>query len=107
MACEQFIDSLRVASRLLAPPRVSSEQGAQTEDYLAAKLHSADLWLTPKSVEGFDPTDFTNWPDKERKELEAEVTAFLAVAKQVPANKPATKGQSKQARKHLERTIEI
>jgi hypothetical protein len=106
MAREQFIDSLRLASRMLTPPIVSSVQGAQTNAYLASKLHAADFWLTPKSVEGFDPADFADWPKNEREELSREVAAFLAIAKEVPANKAVTKAQSNQARKHLERAIQ-
>jgi hypothetical protein len=107
MAYEQFIDSLRLASRLLAPPRVTSEQGAQTDAYLSRKLHAADLWLTRKSVEGFDPDDFTGWPKKEREDLRKEVDAFRAIAEEVPPNKPAAKAQSNQARKRLEAAIQI
>src|SRR5690242_3754424 len=107
MAREQFIDNLRIASRILTPPSVNSEQSPETDAYLAAKLHARDLWLTPKSVEGFDLADFGDRPVKEREELRKEVGAFQAIAEKVPTNKPATKAQSNQARKHLERAISI
>jgi hypothetical protein len=107
VAREQFIDNLRFASRMLPPPRVDSDLGAQTSAYLAAKLYAADLWLTPKVVEGFDPADFADWPKKEREELAREVAAFREIARRVPPNKPASKSQSAQARKHLERAIKI
>jgi hypothetical protein len=107
MACEEFIDNLRLASRMLNSSKVSSEQNAQTDAYLATKLHAADLWLTPKAVEGYDAADFTDWPKKERDELGKEIAAFRAIAGEVPANKPATKTQTNQARKHLERAIQI
>src|SRR5260370_464813 len=107
MAREEFIDSLRLAFRDLSGWRVSSGQGAQTDAYLAKTLHYADLWLTPKSVEGFDPADFLDWPKHEREKLTKEVESFRAIAEQVPANKPATNAQSKQARKHLERELQI
>jgi hypothetical protein len=77
------------------------------DTYLSSTLHSADLWLTPKSVEGLDPADFADWPQKEREELAEEVAAFLEIARQVAGNKPATRTQSKQARKRLERVIRI
>ena len=107
MAREQFIDSLRRTSRMLASSSVSGEQGAHTDAYLPAKLYGADLWLTPKSVEGFDPADFADRPKKERQELSREVAAFRAIAEEVPANKAASKAQSREARKHLEQTLEI
>ncbi len=107
MAREEFIDSLRFASQMLPPPKVNSGQGAESDAHLSSALHFADLWLTPRSVEGFDPADFADWPRKEREELAREVAAFLEIARRVQANKPATKTQSKQARKHLERAIQI
>jgi hypothetical protein len=107
MAREQFIDSLRAASRMLAPSSVNSGNGLDADVYLSSVLGAADPWLTAKSVEGFDPADFTDWPKKERDELTKEVAAFLALAQRVPADKAATKTQSKQARKHLERILQI
>ena len=70
-------------------------------------IHSADLWLTKKSVEGFDPADFANWPKQELENLTKEVEAFLEIAGQVPANRPANKTLSGRARKHLEGAIKI
>jgi len=107
MAQEQFIDSLRLASRMLILPAVSSEQGEQTDTYIASKLHAADFWLTPKSVEGFDPADFVDWPAKKQEELKKEIKAFLEIAEEIPANKPATKAQSNQASKHLKQVIQL
>jgi hypothetical protein len=107
MALEEFIDSLRLASRMLPRPRVSSDQGPQADAHYASMLHRADLWLTEKSVAGFDPADFASWPEPEQENLAKEVEAFRAIARQVPANKPATKAQSERARKHLERAIQI
>src|SRR5437868_15409734 len=103
MAREEFIDSLRRADRMLKPPRVASDGGPHQETYYRSIVHSADFWLTSKSVEGFDPADFADWPENERNELNKEVSAFRAIAAQVPPNKPATKAQSREARKHLER----
>ena len=102
MARDEFIDSLRLASRLLA-----RAEGIQTDASIASKLDAADLWLTFKSVEGFDPADFADWPRRERDELTKEVAAFIAIAAEVPSNKPATKLQSREARKHLVQAIQI
>lgn len=107
MAREQFIDNLRFASRMLPPPQVRSDLGHSADEYLSSTLRTADLWLTPKSLEGFDRADFADLPKKALDELADSVKAFLEIAQQVPANKPATKTQSKQARKHLERVISI
>jgi hypothetical protein len=100
MAREEFIDNLRLADQLFAPSPTNWPGGKTT--YFAG-----DPWLTPKSVEGFEPADFADWPREEREELEREVAAFLAIAREVPPDQPATKAQSKQARKHLERVMKI
>jgi hypothetical protein len=107
MAREEFIENLRLASRMLARPRVSTGQGAETDAYISSQLDSADLWLTRKVVEGFDVADFADWPKDQREELGEEVAAFSDIVAKVPATNPATRAQSKEARKHLERIIQI
>jgi hypothetical protein len=106
MARERFIDSLRLASRALSQPKVSSGHDPQTDAYISM-LYSPNLWLTPKSVEGFDPTDFSDWPKNESEQLAQQVGAFLAVAQRFPANAAPTKSETKQGRKHLKRIIQI
>jgi hypothetical protein len=86
---------------------VNGGNGGHTDERLASVLHSADLWLTEEAVAGFESADFDSWPKRDRDRLEKEVAAFLEQAKQVPSNKPATKAQSKQARKHLTAVIDI
>jgi hypothetical protein len=107
MAREDFIDNLRMASRLLPPPRVNGGQRRQTDVYESSLMHSSDLWFAETSVKGFDPTDYEDWPERDRNKLAREVAAFRAIAERVPANKPATKAQSRQARRHLEGAIKI
>jgi len=107
MGRENFFDSLRIADRSLARPRVSTGHGLARDTYLSSGLDTAEMWLTARSVEGFDPADFADWPEKHRLELANEVAAFRTIAQRVPSNKPATKTQSNQARKHLERVIRI
>jgi len=107
MAREEFIDSLRRASRLLPAPSVSSDQGSKAEAYYSSSLHSTDLWLTKGSVSGFDINDFADLPLEARCKLAKEVASFQAIASVVPQNKPATKSQSSHARKHLQEVIKI
>ncbi len=107
MARDDFFDNLRLAHQFLIAPRVNSGQGRASDAHLAARIHSSDLWLTPKSVEGFDESDFKDWPVAERQKLAKEVAAFLGAARSVVANEPATKAQSRIARKHLDGIIRI
>src|SRR5687767_5718641 len=107
MAIKDFINNLRIASRLLPRPTVSSGRGSLAAAASSTMLHAADLWLTPQAVEGFDLADFADLPTTERKELAVEVAAFLRIAKQIPANKPATRTMSGKARSHLEAVVRI
>ncbi len=100
MAREDFFDSLRAADRMLSPIKENWPWGRTTR-------FSADPWLDPLSVAGFDPADFADWPKPDREKLEREVEAFLAIAREVPPNEPAPRDQSKRARKHLESAIKI
>jgi hypothetical protein len=106
MSREDFIDNLRFASRMLLPPKVSSGQGSRSDERIGAVLQSADLWLTRRSVQGFEPADFSDWPEQELEKLKKDVAAFLALAEQVPPRESATRAQSTKARRHLERAIE-
>lgn len=92
---------------MLPLPKGNSGQGPKSDTYLSSPPQFPDLWLTPKSVEGFDPADFGDWPRKEREELANKVAAFLDIATRVGADKPATKTQSKQARRQLKGIIAI
>ena len=107
MARDDFINNLRMASSELGPMTVESDQGPELNAYYSRMLRSADLWLTYKSVEGFGLADFPELQQKQRQQLVDEVNAFLAIAKEVPADKPASKEQSDDARTHLLRIIEI
>ena len=107
MAREQFNNSLRVASKLLRPTRVSSDREPEFNSRTGNSLDNADLWLTPRVVADYHPGDYGDKPAKEVTELELEISRFLEVAHQVPANQPATGGQSEQARRHLQAIIDI
>jgi hypothetical protein len=107
MPRDQFIDNLRAASRSLSTPNVSSGQGTDIDAKLSAMINSADLWLMPGTVKGFDINDFADLPQRKREQLAEHVAAFGSIASRIPNNKPATKLQSDQARKHLEEAIRI
>jgi hypothetical protein len=60
---------------------------------MARTLARAAIWLTPKSVAGFNAADFPELGLDRQRELQSAVQDFLAVARQVPADKPATDEQ--------------
>ena len=101
MAREDFFDSLLIADQLL-PPTKASQTRSRIDTYF-----SGDPWLAPRSVEGFDPADFAEWPKGEREKLEAEVDAFLTIARKASPKEAVPKAMARQARKHLKAAIKI
>src|SRR5437660_9323 len=69
MAREEFIDNLWAASGMLPPMKVNWP-GGRTTDF------SGDPWLTSRSVEGFDPADFTDWTQGEQDQLKRRSLHF-------------------------------
>ncbi len=59
---------------------------------IAGTLARAAIWLTPKSVKGFNAADFPELGLDRQMELQTAVQGFLDVAKQVPANQAADAG---------------
>ena len=96
MAREDFLLNLRTAARFLSP-EVHVNGIRLGPEHVGNVLKRALVWLTPKSVEGFDPEDFSELPERERDELSNAVAAFRDVASKVPGNMPATREQFKQA----------
>jgi len=106
MSLRDFWTSVRTASRFIAPgapadsPRLDSAK-------IEGLLRSAVVWLTPKSVEGFNPEDFDFLPLAERQDLIDSVNRFSDLARQVPPDKPATDQQIQQALSQFLRIVEI
>lgn len=94
MAIDLFWRNLRTAAGLFGPL-------AETADADAARLERAlrgpALWLTPRSVNGFDVRDFDFLEPAQQEALGASVEKFRAVANQVSPKKPASASQKKEA----------
>lgn len=90
---DKFLASLRVARNLFSHPRVEADGPTIDTSSISDALTRGAIWLTPKSVEGFDAKDFPELKADRQMELLNAVQAFGAVARQVPADKPPTKEQ--------------
>ena len=93
MSLRDFLISVRTGASLLGPnvtgdsPRIDSSSIERT-------LRGAVIWLTPKSVEGYRPDDFSGiLSATENSDLRKSVEQFRRIASQVPGNKPATTRQ--------------
>lgn len=96
MALSDFLTNLRTAAMFLEPKVEFDGPGRDAADFRES-LKKADIWLTPKAVDGFDPMDFAFLPPTERAELDRNVEAFRRPAGQVPRDRPATPEQAEAA----------
>jgi hypothetical protein len=100
MPKDEFFQSVRTAVRFLAP-RVETDSPYLEPEGLERGLANATIWLTPKSVEGFDPADFSDLPSTERNTLVEEIEQFVAAAEDVPSHQPARADQVERALPHF------
>jgi hypothetical protein len=93
MSKQEFLQNLRIARNLFAHPRVQSDSPALDPQELEKAIARAAIWLTPKSVEGFNLDDFSELDPQRQQELQAAIDDFLRVARQVPPTQPASQQQ--------------
>jgi len=106
VAARDFWMNVRVGASSVTPTATAD---SPTLDPAAIEniLRRAAIWLTPKTVEGFDPKDFEFLSPAERASLTDAVDRFRDIARQVPPNKPATDEQINQALPRFRRIVEI
>ncbi len=98
MSRQDFFDNFKVARGLFAHPRVPTDSPATDPKQAEEMIARSAIWLTPKSVQGFDANDFSALGPERQRELQAAVEDFLAIANQVPPTKPPTPQQLDAAR---------
>jgi len=103
-----FLLNLRVARNLFVhPPIVKVDSPTVDAEALSADINRAAIWLTPRSVAGFDAADFRELGPTRQAELLAAVQSFQAVADLVPPNQPATHEQFSVARAAFAKILDI
>jgi hypothetical protein len=106
MALDDFWQNAKIAASLVEP-RVNADSSGLDPAHLHRLMRNAVIWLTPATVAGFDPCDFTFLSPSEREELKTSVGDFRRVAETVPDDGPATKEQIQEALPKLRRILEI
>jgi hypothetical protein len=107
LAKRDFQANLRIARNLFGHPKVDADSAGIDTAAIADRLVSAALWLTPRAVSGFREADFPELGPNRQAELSAAVRDFLAVATQVPPDKPATKEQYRDASVAFAKILEL
>jgi hypothetical protein len=106
MALKDFWLNVRTGARFLTPGTTADSPRLDVAS-IERTLGAAPVWLTPKSVAGFNPEDFQFLPGKDQKALREAVERFLEVARQLPRHQPGTEQQVQQALPQFARIIEI
>jgi hypothetical protein len=82
MSLHDFWTNVRLGANLISP-RASAAAPQIDADDLTKRLQRADLWLTPRAVDGFDRSDFSFLSDDELNQLESLVVRFREIASTV------------------------
>jgi hypothetical protein len=107
MSIERFWSNVTSAARQLARPRAEKSGRGRNGKTAARTIERPNSWLTPDSVDGFDPAEYGFLPTAEREELADAVGRFLEVAGQVPLDGSATKPQVESGRRELQRILAV
>ncbi|MBW3539299.1 MAG: hypothetical protein KY476_03440 [Planctomycetes bacterium] len=102
---EEFILDVRRVMRLVRPV-VSTDSGVVRADSIGAALRSAALWLSPTTVEQFEPAEFADVQQGLQQELVRAVAEFRAIAEAVPADAAATEDQFRQGVDAFQQLVE-
>lgn len=87
---EEFILDVRRSARALQQPDVEADSERVDTDAVSRILDRAALWLSPKVVALYAPEDFADCQSEQQQRLRLAVDGFREIARQVPANQPAT-----------------
>ncbi|MGA2032883.1 MAG: hypothetical protein ABSG68_11535 [Thermoguttaceae bacterium] len=93
MSKQEFLQSFRIARSLFAHPRVQTDSPALDRQESEKMIARSAIWLTPKSVKGFNADDFSELGPERQQELQSAVSEFLHLAQQVPPTQPASQQQ--------------
>lgn len=103
MARQDFLDNFRTARNLFIHSRVPAS-GAGATEQLAAR---AAIWLTPKSIKGFNADEFRELGLDRQKDLQVAIRDFTEIAQQVHPYSPATPEQLGSARIAFQKILHI
>ena len=106
MARKDFWLNVRRAVRLVLPNGVA-ESPLWDADEFERRLRDAVIWLTPQTVDGFNPADFEFLTPTERQDLAEAVQRFRDIARQKPSDEQAKDEQIERALPYFRRILEI
>jgi hypothetical protein len=81
---QKFMENFRLARNLFLHTRDETDNSNIDANSVSDALIRGSLWLTPKVVEGFNVSDFSELTTDQQSELASAVQAFKTVASHVP-----------------------
>jgi hypothetical protein len=109
MALTEFLQNIQIARNVVFPllQGAGALQLPDRDDVDYTRLkQSAPRWLSPRTVAGYDPDDFSAFSDEHRDQLTATVSAFRAVAGATAEREP-TDGDLKSGLAYLMTLINL
>lgn len=106
MSKSEFLRNVKTARNLFFH-RVQTDHPTLDPRTIEAQLARAAIWLTPSSVNGFNPRDFLELSETQRDNLKENVRRFVEIAKNVPPTEPATKEQIQEAMQCFQEILSI
>jgi hypothetical protein len=106
MAIDHFWLNLRTAVSLISPT-ITTDWKDLDPVILERRIGTALMGLTPRSLEGFDPEDFTFLDQHQQAELGLAVERFRAIVGEVSRDQPVTPQQTEQALDSFETILRI
>ena len=97
MAFHDFWNKVRIGAKLYDPGFIA-EAPPLDADAIEEMLRKTTHWVTPRSVAGFDETEFAFLPDGERAQLTKLVADFRQATATVNPFAPATADTAERAR---------
>jgi hypothetical protein len=107
MSKQEFLNNLRASRNLFGHPRVQADGPALDPQRLEKMIALAAIWLTPRSVKGFNAEDFRELGSERQQELQDATSEFLRVAQEVSPTEPASPPQLRAARSAFARVLAI
>jgi hypothetical protein len=98
MAITDFLWNFRAAT-IFVPPRDDVGNAPPTADQLAEAARYYKLWLTPRTVEGFEARGFYDLSEDEKRNLERLVEEFRQLAERIAPDRQPTADEVREGRR--------
>lgn len=107
MSKAEFIKNFRTARNLFVHGPIRAGVAPSPAAFADEALARTAIWLTPKSVAGFDVNDFPEMPDQKRANLQKAIEDYLQAVDQINPIAGPTPIQFAQAATHFAQLLRL